>query len=388
MRILFCNYEYPPLGGGGGVLNAHLAEELADRHEVTVLTSGALGTPDRETRDGVDIVRVPVFGRSEAAAANMASMASYLPMGVLKGRKLVREKRFDVINTHFVLPTGPVGSILARTAKIPNVLTVHGGDLYDPSKSSSPHRHASLRMAVRSLLRKADSVVGQSQNTIDNVHQYYLPEQRCELIPLGIKRRALPESDRSSLGIAADEFVMVTIGRLVSRKAVNQLIDMMKSLQDRAVRLVVIGDGPLKKDLEEQASSLGVSAKVTFAGFVSDEEKAALLAASDLYVSTSQHEGFGLVFLEGMSAGIPVVCYNFGGQTDFLDDGLTGALVPLNDLSQFTNACVRFMDSPEDRIAAGKENLQRVESFYIDTCAQEYERLFASVIEQHLAKKS
>lgn len=369
-------------------MNAHLAEELADRHEVTVLTSGALGTPDRETRDGVDIVRVPVFGRSEAAAANMASMASYLPMGVLKGRKLVREKRFDVINTHFVLPTGPVGSILARTAKIPNVLTVHGGDLYDPSKSSSPHRHASLRMAVRSLLRKADSVVGQSQNTIDNVHQYYLPEQRCELIPLGIKRRALPESDRSSLGIAADEFVMVTIGRLVSRKAVNQLIDMMKSLQDRAVRLVVIGDGPLKKDLEEQASSLGVSAKVTFAGFVSDEEKAALLAASDLYVSTSQHEGFGLVFLEGMSAGIPVVCYNFGGQTDFLDDGLTGALVPLNDLSQFTNACVRFMDSPEDRIAAGKENLQRVESFYIDTCAQEYERLFASVIEQHLAKKS
>ena len=156
----------------------------------------------------------------------------------------------------------------------------------------------------------------------------------------------------------------------------------------RAVRLVVIGDGPLKKDLEEQASSLGVSAKVTFAGFVSDDKKAALLAASDLYVSTSQHEGFGLVFLEGMSAGIPVVCYDFGGQTDFLDDGLTGALVPLNDLSQFTNACVRFMDSPEDRIAAGKENLQRVESFYIDTCAQEYERLFASVIEQHLARKS
>ena len=109
MRILFCNYEYPPLGGGGGVLNAHLAEDLASRHEVTVLTSGALGTPDNEVINGVNIVRVRVFGRSEAAAANMASMASYLPMGVLKGRSMVREKRFDVINTHFVLPTGPVG---------------------------------------------------------------------------------------------------------------------------------------------------------------------------------------------------------------------------------------------------------------------------------------
>jgi glycosyltransferase involved in cell wall biosynthesis len=386
MRILFCNYEYPPLGGGGGVLNAHLAEELATRHDITVLTSGALGTPDREVRDGVDIVRVPVFGRSEAAAANMASMASYLPMGVLKGRKLVREKQFDVINTHFVLPTGPVGAMLARSAKTPNVLTVHGGDLYDPSKSSSPHRHAILRAAVRSLLQKADSVVGQSQNTIDNVHKFYLPEQECELIPLGIKRRTLPAADRASLGISPDEFVMVTIGRLVSRKAVDQLIDMMNSFGERAVRLVIIGDGPLKKELEAQASALGVAEKVTFAGFVSDDEKAALLAASDLYVSTSQHEGFGLVFLEGMSASLPVVCYDFGGQTDFLDDGVTGALVPLNNQAQFTNACVRFMESPEACITAGKENVKRVESFYIDTCAREYEKLFAAVIERSAAR--
>ena len=88
MRILFCNYEYPPLGGGGGVINAHLAEELARRHEFSVLTSGALGTEDRETRDGVDIIRVPVFGRNQAMAANMASMASYLPMGMSRGDSL------------------------------------------------------------------------------------------------------------------------------------------------------------------------------------------------------------------------------------------------------------------------------------------------------------
>jgi glycosyltransferase involved in cell wall biosynthesis len=380
MRILFCNYEYPPLGGGGGVLNAHLAEELAQRHEVTVLTSGALGTPDNEVRDDVNIIRVPVFGRSEAAAANMASMASYLPMGVFKGRSLVRKQRFDIINTHFVLPTGPVGAMLSSAAKIPNVLTVHGGDLYDPSKSSSPHRHAPLRAAIRSLLKKADFVVGQSKNTIENVHKYYLPSQKCELIPLGIKRPERASGDRAALNIAPDEFVMVTIGRLVSRKAVHQLIEMMGKLKNRSVRLVVIGDGPLKGDLEGQASALGVSGKVTFAGFVSDEEKAKLLAVSDLYVSTSQHEGFGLVFLEGMSAGLPVVCYDFGGQTDFLDNGKTGALVPLNELEQFTSACLKYVDSPDECSAAGAENLNRVESFYIDTCARQYEELFEEAI--------
>ena len=199
MRILFCNYEYPPLGGGGGVLNAHLAEELAQRHEVTVLTSGALGTSDTEVRDDVNIIRVPVFGRSEAAAANIASMASYLPMGIFKGRSLVRKQRFDIINTHFVLPTGPVGAILSSAAQIPNVLTVHGGDLYDPSKSSSPHRHAPLRAAIRSLLKKADFVVGQSKNTIENVHKYYLQDQQCKLIPLGIKRPERTSGDRAAL---------------------------------------------------------------------------------------------------------------------------------------------------------------------------------------------
>lgn len=380
MRILFCNYEYPPLGGGGGVLNAHLAEELADRHDITVLTSGALATPETEVKDGVEIIRMPVYGRSQAAAASMASMASYLPRGVLKGRSLVRSRQFDIINTHFVLPTGPVGAALARLAKIPNVLTVHGGDLYDPSKSSSPHRHAVLRVAVRALLRAADVVVGQSRNTVDNVHRYYLPELPCRLIPLGIKRRPQPARERAHLGIGDEEFVMVTIGRLVARKGLHQLIDMIGEMKERAVRLVVIGDGPLKGSLESQASALDVLDKISFVGFVSDERKAELLAAADLYVSTSQHEGFGLVFLEGMAAGLPVVCYDFGGQTDFLDDGVTGALVPLNEQKRFSDACRTFMNSAEARAAAGHENRRRVEAFYIDTCAREYEALFEATI--------
>ena len=380
MRILFCNYEYPPLGGGGGVLNAHLAEELAQRHEVSVLTSGALGTADRETVAGVDIIRVPVFGRNQAAAANMASMASYLPMGMRKGRSLLREQPFDIINTHFVLPTGPVGAHLAKFGNIPNVLTVHGGDLYDPSKASSPHRHALLRMSIRNLLRRADVVVGQSRNTVDNVHKYYLPELDCKLIPLGIRRPVAPSAGRAELGFAEDDFLMVTVGRLVSRKAVHQLVDLVKALDQPAVKLIVIGDGPLKEELERQAHEMGVVDNIRFAGFVTDEEKVNLLAASNLYVSTSQHEGFGLVFLEGMAAGLPVVCYDFGGQTDFLDDGGTGALVPLNDEKTFADAVRRYMKSSEQRASAGEENLRRVESFFIDTCAREYEALFEEMI--------
>ena len=114
MRILFCNYEYPPLGGGGGVVMAALARHLARRHDVTVLTSRAGDLAPDEMDSGVRVVRVPVFFRKELAVANFPSMFAYLPSGFLRGTKLGREANFHVINTHFAVPTGPqlhVGSI-------------------------------------------------------------------------------------------------------------------------------------------------------------------------------------------------------------------------------------------------------------------------------------
>ena len=379
MRILFCNYEYPPLGGGGGVINADLAEELASKHEVTILTSQALDLPKHDVVNGVEVIRVPVLGRSQAAAASMISMLSYVPSGMWNGRSAIKSRQFDVINTHFVVPTGPVGAYLASVGDIPNVLTVHGGDLYDPSKTSSPHRHLILRMLIRRLLRRANVVVGQSRNTIENIHKYYMPDFPCELIPLGIKRSSTQRKNRSDLGFAEDEKILVTVGRLVARKAVSQLLELVAQIADSAVKLVILGDGPQKAELEVQAQDLGIDQQVQFMGFVGEEEKNELLLAADLYVSTSQHEGFGLVFLEAMAAGLPVICYDFGGQSDFLEDGITGALVSLNDMAAFRRECEALLSSVERRAVIAKENLGRVESYFIDSCARRYENLFESL---------
>jgi glycosyltransferase involved in cell wall biosynthesis len=380
MRILFCNYEYPPLGGGGGVINADLAEELARTHSVTVLTSRAMDLASDETVSGVRVIRAPVMGRSMTAAANMLSMATFLPSGYLRGRNLLRKEKFDIINTHFVLPTGPLGARLADFARIPNVLTVHGGDLFDPSKASSPHRHALLRAAIRRLLKRASVVVGQSKNTIENVHQFYTPDLDCKLIPLGIKRPADTVARKADHGFAPGDTILVTVGRLVRRKANDQLIEMIANIEDPSVRLLIIGDGPLREELQELAEARNVSDRVVFAGFVSEKDKQSLLAISDLYVSTSQHEGFGLVFLEAMAAGLPVICYDFGGQTDFLEDGLTGALIPLNEQDQFLQACRSWLGSPDKMANSAQENLGRVESYFIDNCAARYEALFEETV--------
>jgi glycosyltransferase involved in cell wall biosynthesis len=274
-----------------------------------------------------------------------------------------------------------LGHALSRIYRVPNVLSVHGGDLFDPSKASSPHRHAPLRGAVRWLLRAADAVVGQSQDTVRHVKQIYGVERATQLIPLGIERPPAPQrASRAALGLPEDAFVLVTIGRLVARKATVQLVDILAASGLKNAYLLVVGSGPDAAAISERAQATGLGERIRLLGQVSDAQKYAALEVSDAFVSTSQHEGFGLVFLEAMAQGLPVVCYDKGGQTDFLATGETGEVVPLNDQGRFKEALLRLHADADARRRYGSRNLERVEQFFIDTCAARYEQVFEEVI--------
>ena len=382
MRILFCNYEYPPLGGGGGVVNAALAKDLAKRHEVTVLTSRGFGLPAVSFVDGVRVIRAPVYFRRRRTVANFPSMLAYLVTGTLLGRRLVRREQFDVVNTHFALPTGPVGDWLSRVAGAPNVLSVHGGDLYDPSKRSSAHRHALLRWSVRRLVLRADAVVAQSSDTLENLRRFFAPEVRAHVIPLGIAQPPKVHCSRAKYGFDRGDVLLISIGRLISRKRIDQLIAAVAEIGDPRVKLVLLGDGPRARELRAAASRLGVDRQVKFMGAVDETTKFELLSVADLYVSTSEHEGFGLVFLEAMASGLPIVCYERGGQSDFLADGSTGHLVPVNDRASFVERCRCLISDPVRRASIGISNRSRIRDFYIERCARRYEEVFEAVIRE------
>lgn len=386
MRILFCNYEYPPLGGGGGVVMAALARELARRHTVTVLTSRALGLPAISTDGGVRVIRVPVFFRRQLAVADFPSMLAYLPMGALRGLTLRRAGAFDVINTHFAVPTGPLGQLLGGLYGVPNVLSVHGGDLFDPSKRTSPHRHAWLRRPIARLLRRADALVGQSRNTLEHVQDIYGVRRDSHLIPLGIDRpAAAAPADRGGFGLPEDALVLVTVGRIVPRKATVRLVQALHASGLKDAHLLIVGDGPDAAAVRAAAAEAGLADRVHLLGQVTEERKHQALSVADLFVSTSQHEGFGLVFLEAMAFGLPIVCFDHGGQTDFLVDGETGRLVPLNDLDRFARSIVELQHPGVRREMAAK-NRRLVEDYFIDQCADRYESVFEQVVRQFAAR--
>jgi glycosyltransferase involved in cell wall biosynthesis len=387
MRILVVNYEYPPIGGGGGVVARDFSEAwAASGHEVTVVTSRYQGLSASEQINGVSIVRVRVLMRGNIQTASHASMMSYVPSCIFKCLRSAEFLDFDIVNTHFAVPSGPAGHAIAKYLKIPNILSIHGGDIFDPSKSLSPHKTPILSQTVTAMLNRADRVVAQSSDTRSNAIQYYNIQRAIDIIPLGIKKPLITTGSRNNPAISENDFVLCTIGRLIKRKNLVELFEIIATLQDRiSLKLVIIGDGLERAGLMKAAENLEMQDKVIFAGAVDDATKFQYLKSADLYVSTALHEGFGLVFLEAMECGLPIICYNRGGQNDFLINEKTGYLVELHDKQGFAEKIEQLFSNPRLRSTIGTFCSSHIRNYYIENCANRYIALFDEAIE---AKKS
>ncbi len=373
-RILLVTYEYPPLGGGGGVFSRMLARQLAQRLEVTILTSHRKGLPREERRDGSRVVRVPVWGRSRDAVASLASLLTFPPSALRRGRDLLREGRFDIVHTSFAIPSGPAGAVLAKRARVPHVLSVHGGDLYDPSKWLSPHRAPLLRQTVRWLLRGADRVVVPSNDTRERVRGF-CEGARITRIPLAVSGIDVP-MEKGRDGDGEHRVVrLITVGRLIPRKGLGELIEVVGQLRDRPIQLLIVGEGPLRRSLEKQVAAARLDGIVSFTGFVDEAMKWRLLREADIYVSTTRHEAFGIALLEALHAGLPVVAYERGGQRDFCAPACSH-LVALGDRQGLSRRLAELIASPGERRCMG-EAARRVAGEYTpERLAERYLALY------------
>jgi len=383
MRILFINYEYPPLGGGGGIETQDLAQELAPHHQVYVLTTGYQDLPSKELKNGVSIYRVPVLGRTDLPTATLISLITFFPAAFFYGLFLIPKIRPQVINAHFAVPSGLPAAFLAKIFKIPLVLTLIGGDIYDPSKGISPHRHAIMRWTIRRIMHCADRLTAISHDTKERAIRYYQAGEGIEVIPLGFVPPIEPslevkKEENEVLGEKPLRFA--TIGRLVPRKGYFDLLRSFAQINDKNAVLDIMGDGPLLLEMKEEISKLGINERVVLHGRVSDQKKYEILKQADIYVSASHHEGFGICFLEAMYAGLPIIAPNIGGQSDFLVLGRNALIVAVSDLEKITKAMNQLVEDTELRKAIGENNKRDVEKYLIQNTAKSYELIFEDII--------
>jgi glycosyltransferase involved in cell wall biosynthesis len=377
LKILTLNYEYPPLGGGGGYICKNVMDELNEKgHEITVITSQFGNLPFEEFKRNLTIFRVPVLLRNKQDVGSIPSLLSYVPSCVHKAKKLMKKERFDIINTHFAVPTGPAGYYLSKKFGIPNVLSIYGGDIYDPTKGLSPHKIPVLRATVRRMLETADHIISDSKDIENHARRIYGIIKPVTVIPPGVTPYKGLRKERKELGLPEDKIILVTLGRLVVRKNNSELIEIFKNISFVSnCHLVIMGDGPERENIEKRIKNCGLEKKVTLTGRVG-QEKFQIMKVADIYVSTAVHEGFGLVFLEAMESGLPVVSYDNGGQVDFLINGKTGFLVRLGNKKAFTDRLNQLIQSNEMRKRMSNHNQEYIKDFYIDKSGEQYLTIF------------
>jgi glycosyltransferase involved in cell wall biosynthesis len=356
LNILVLCYEYPPIGGGGGVGAQQYAEAWAAQgHRVTALTSWDKGLPRRSQERGVDVIRVLAFGKKNRATATNLSMLCYLVFGFFHlALRIGRFRSFDVINTHFSIPTGLLGIVATRLMATPNLLTIIGGDIYDPTKASSPHRSALLRRVNSFVINDANTVVAISSDTKRRAEEHYKLRQQIHVINYGFLPVELPQTTRAELGLCEDLYYLVSVGRLVER--------------------------PLEESLQSLAAQAGVADRVTMLGYLPRERIWAHLSVADCYVLSSIHEGLGIVVQEAMYAGLPIVSTDNGGQVDLVKQDRNGLLVEPADVGGLV-AAIRKVHADRDlaRVMA-RNNRQDLERVYMPVNAGEYTDLFRSTI--------
>jgi glycosyltransferase involved in cell wall biosynthesis len=379
MKILFINYECPPLGGGGGVASFQLAQELAKRHEIDYLTTGFKNLPEYEIINGVHIYRVPVINRKDLSTATYTSMLSFVPAGFLKGIALCKKKKYDCIHALFVVPSGICGLGLSRLFRIPLVLTALGGDVYDPSKRHSPHASRILKFVISFLFNHSDKNTVESDNLREIILQYYSPRQPVIIIPLGFLKPVFTQKSRAELQIPENRTILISVGRLVRRKGYEYAIRALSILPSPSFHYFIIGDGPEEADLKKMTITLGLEKYITFLGYVPDEIKFQYLAVSDIFLLPSIHEGFGICLLEAMHCGLPIVSTDNGGQTDILKNRVNALLVTGNDSDAFAVKIQELLLDENLRKNISINNLRDIKHYYIEEIASDYETLYVDL---------
>jgi glycosyltransferase involved in cell wall biosynthesis len=295
--------------------------------------------------------------------------------------KIIDRKQIDVLHLHGYGAT-TFGRIAAAMRGIPAIV----------------HEHANLtdtpwfqKIADRILEPYTDIAIAVSQSTADFVIRARLVKpEKVKVVYLGapveeFSRVPSPDSitaTRAQLGVSAGDFAIGTVTRLHESKGNAYLVDAARQVLDQRpqARFFLVGEGPLREALEEQARRLGLGDRFVFVGFAKDV--AGVLHAFDMSVFPSLWEGTPLTVFEALAAGKSIVATDADGLLDVLTDGLDARIVPRRDATALAAAMVHLMDRPDERARLSSAARATSQRFDIGAFVRKMERLYTLLHEE------
>ena len=354
MKILMFSWEYPPLSYGGLARHVQdLSEALVSQgDQIFVITQGDGKLPREEVVGGVKIYRSTPL---QISAINFVEHILHLNFLLLEKAINIIDQigDFDLIHGHDWLVFW-VCRVLKHALTKPLLYTIHATEfgrnqgIYNEIQRyiNDLEWYATFeawRVIVCSHFMKQE---------VKNLFQ--LPDDKVVEIANGVNeenyRADYSKAFRQNYA-SPDEQIILYIGRIVREKGIQVLIQSIPEVLERnpASKFVIAGKGPYLDSLKAQADYLGISNRVYFTGFISDEERNKLYRCADLAVFPSLYEPFGIVALEAMATMTPLIVSAVGGLVEFVEDGENGLTVPPNDSHLLAQSILQLLN--EQRVA-------------------------------------
>jgi len=335
MKILMLNYEYPPIGGGGGVISKNIAEGLAQLgHQVEVLTTWFKNTSEISTpHQNLKLIRLKAK-RAHDFKSNPVEMLDW----VVKTKKFCAtylvENKFDLCFANFVLPGGEVAVYLKQKFNLPFVVISHGHDIpWVHGKRLWP-LYLLGYTKIKAVLKYADKVFLQTPQMLDNLKQFDKKfVNKVAIVPNGFSNNCIVQKEKSKT------FQVIFVGRVVKQKdpatLIHGFINFIES--GGAGELKILGDGPMKSQIEKILRHLGFDKNVVLFGKKSQQEVMNFLTKSSVFVCTSLNEGMSIAMLEAAASGIPIISTPVSGTSQLLNTD-NSLIIDFKNPKQLTEA--------------------------------------------------
>jgi len=362
MRVLIVSHMFPNAANPtAGCFVAEPVKEIRKHCDVAIVAplpavprimrkykrhwNGFWNTPFHETIAGVEVYRPRFFCLPKNASLLLDGF--FYKVGIQKTvEQLFRNFRIDLLHVHCAVPDGFGVLLLNRKYRLPVVLSIHGRDIYSVAPKSRLHRRL-----VGSVLARADKVVVASEKVQELILQSFPRIAKPALIRYGVDAALFAPGDAAPVGAKSpsNAATLLTVGYLIARKNHRAVISAVARLKKDypGIRLKIAGSGPEEGKLRSLCAELGVSENIEFLGLCSRERVKQLMAECDLFVMPSWDEAFGVVYIEAMSQGKPVIGSRGEGIADTVTEGETGFLVDPRNVDELTEKIRLLIEDAE-----------------------------------------
>jgi glycosyltransferase involved in cell wall biosynthesis len=367
LRILILTWEYPPRIIGGIARHVEgLARELSRQHEVHVVTLDFPGSPAHEQANSLHIHRVPVELPSPTFHTWVLMFNHFFEKRV--GQISYTYGSPDVVHVHDWL-TVTSGVAAKHMLRRPLVMTFHSTEAKRSSGSASPESNLVNGLEWWGAFESA-RVITISLSMVAHL-QAQLQIPASKIVPIynavDVEKFNAPvdrEAVRRKWGVGDGEQLIAAVGRLTSQKGFDNLIRAFPLVLRKVprCRLLIMGEGYMRRELEDLALNQGVAGRTTLAGFVGDRDLAEALGSSDAVVIPSRFEPFGITALEAMAAGAPMAVSGVDGLAEIVQNEVDGLWFVPDDIGEMADDIVRLLTdrSLAARLASsGREKAKR-----------------------------